>query len=270
MIGYIYKTTNLLNGKIYIGQHKNSDYKPKYLGSGKLIKAAINKYGIENFSNEIICSCETKEDMCNKEIYWINKYQSFPKTGIGYNLTPGGEWGDITFGMNEKQYSEYCKKFQGNKNGMFGHHQSQESLDKMVKTRKEKGIGVGESNPMWRSGERGIHYMLGKTHSEQTKSKISESLMGNIPWNKGLKTVKADEQLQKEKLNLFLNNKIKTPIKVTNLDDGTILYFPTKKDCEKYYNFDIRYRLKVYKLETEQLCFERITTEDYVKNTARK
>jgi hypothetical protein len=46
--GYIYKTTNLINGKIYIGQHKGC-LSSHYIGSGKLIRWAINKYGKRNF-----------------------------------------------------------------------------------------------------------------------------------------------------------------------------------------------------------------------------
>ena len=54
--GYIYKTTNIVNGKIYIGQHKYSKNKidESYLGSGKLLIKAINKYGIENFECVIL------------------------------------------------------------------------------------------------------------------------------------------------------------------------------------------------------------------------
>lgn len=47
--GYIYKITNELNGKIYIGQHKACHFEDRYWGSGKLIKYAIKKYGVENF-----------------------------------------------------------------------------------------------------------------------------------------------------------------------------------------------------------------------------
>lgn len=54
MYGYIYKTTNLINGKFYIGKHKSEKYDPSYYGSGKIIRLAIKKYGLENFKNEVL------------------------------------------------------------------------------------------------------------------------------------------------------------------------------------------------------------------------
>ena len=52
----IYKTTNLLNGKIYIGKDKRNDR--KYLGSGKILRQAVSKYGLRNFSKEILEECK--------------------------------------------------------------------------------------------------------------------------------------------------------------------------------------------------------------------
>ena len=53
-IGHIYKITNLINGKIYIGQHSVSNIKYYYFGSGLILKQAIKKHGIENFEKKII------------------------------------------------------------------------------------------------------------------------------------------------------------------------------------------------------------------------
>ena len=63
MYGFIYITTNHINGKKYIGQKKYDkyDYWKTYLGSGILLSRAINKYGRENFSKEIIEECETRD-----------------------------------------------------------------------------------------------------------------------------------------------------------------------------------------------------------------
>ena len=50
----VYKTTNLLNGKVYIGKHETYDINDDYLGSGKILKYALKKYGSINFKKEII------------------------------------------------------------------------------------------------------------------------------------------------------------------------------------------------------------------------
>lgn len=72
MIGYIYCTTNKINGKKYIGRHEASEFEPeKYIGSGTLLIRAINKYGRENFSCELIEECETVQSLADREKYWI-------------------------------------------------------------------------------------------------------------------------------------------------------------------------------------------------------
>lgn len=49
MYGYVYKTTNLINGRIYIGQHKSNGLDEQYIGSGKILGIALKKYGRRNF-----------------------------------------------------------------------------------------------------------------------------------------------------------------------------------------------------------------------------
>lgn len=93
MYGYIYKTTNLINGKIYIGQHKAKIFEPNvYLGSGTLFKRALNKYGEENFNCELLEKCDNQIELDEKEIFYIQNYNSTDKS-IGYNLTSGGKGG---------------------------------------------------------------------------------------------------------------------------------------------------------------------------------
>lgn len=87
----IYKITNLINGKIYIGKDTVSD--KNYYGSGVLIKRAIEKYGIENFKKEILEECNTNNELCVKEKYWIEYYNSINRK-IGYNISKGGDGGD--------------------------------------------------------------------------------------------------------------------------------------------------------------------------------
>lgn len=86
MYGVIYKTTNLVNGKIYIGQHKTQIIDDGYIGSGKLIRLAIEKYGIENFVREILELVQSKEEADLKEEFWIRESNA-TDLSIGYNIT---------------------------------------------------------------------------------------------------------------------------------------------------------------------------------------
>ena len=81
----IYKTTNLVNGKIYVGQDSKNN--PKYLGSGKILKRAIIKYGKDNFKKEILEICNTKDELDNAEKYWIKELKAIEN---GYNIAEGG------------------------------------------------------------------------------------------------------------------------------------------------------------------------------------
>ena len=89
MIGYIYLTTNLVNNKKYIGQHRSSTFDPSYLGSGTLFVKALKKYGSKNFSQEILCECETYEELDDKEIYYISLYDAV-RSNEFYNISLGG------------------------------------------------------------------------------------------------------------------------------------------------------------------------------------
>lgn len=88
--GYIYKTTNLIDNKIYIGKSLSMN-RPSYFGSGLHIKRAIKKYGKENFKREII-TYSTDEDKLNKlEIAFITEYRKIFGKDHLYNITNGGE-----------------------------------------------------------------------------------------------------------------------------------------------------------------------------------
>lgn len=88
---YIYITTNLINGKRYIGQHKG-EVNDSYLGSGVLFSKALEKYGKENFKKEILEEC-SEEELNEKERYWIKKFNALEDESF-YNLTEGGQEGD--------------------------------------------------------------------------------------------------------------------------------------------------------------------------------
>ena len=89
MFGYIYKTTNKINNKIYIGQHISSSFDIKYKGSGVSLSYAIKKYGWNSFYTEILEECDSLDQMNEREGYWIDYYNSTDPS-IGYNLDSGG------------------------------------------------------------------------------------------------------------------------------------------------------------------------------------
>ena len=90
MYGYIYLTTNLINGKKYIGQHRSDIFEPdKYLGSGSNLLNALNKYGKENFSQILLEECNSEKELNEKEIYYIDEYNAVEDDNF-YNLCRGG------------------------------------------------------------------------------------------------------------------------------------------------------------------------------------
>lgn len=96
----IYKTTNLINGKIYVGQHRTNKLEDGYIGCGIyyqkdasasiLFHRAVQKYGYENFQREIIEYCKSEEQLNEREMFWIRELESQNCT-IGYNISSGGD-----------------------------------------------------------------------------------------------------------------------------------------------------------------------------------
>jgi hypothetical protein len=88
----VYITTNLINGKKYIGKDENNIN--SYIGSGIEISNAIKKYGRKNFIKEILAECENSEQLNELEIYYI-EYFNAQKSDLFYNIAPGGTGGKV-------------------------------------------------------------------------------------------------------------------------------------------------------------------------------
>ena len=87
----IYKTTNLVNGKIYIGKHVTDNIDDGYLGSGSILRRAISKYGVENFQRQVLHVFDTEEEMNAKERELVT--EDFVLQESNYNLNVGGTGG---------------------------------------------------------------------------------------------------------------------------------------------------------------------------------
>lgn len=165
----IYKITNKINGKIYIGQHQTKNLDDGYMGSGKRIIRSINKHGIENFDKEILHIFETQEEMNAKEAELVT--EEFCLREDTYNLSIGGcaGWNYVnTSGIIKfkgKRHTENSKKkmgHPGNKNWLGRQH-----LDE-----SKKKIGLNTTLKL-----------SGKPRSEETKKKISITRKEQASWN---------------------------------------------------------------------------------------
>lgn len=92
MYGYVYKTTNLNNGRIYVGQKKGV-FNPSYFGSGLNIRRALKKHGDESFKVETICYLTTKQELDEFEKFLIDKYREILGRRNLYNIAKGGMGG---------------------------------------------------------------------------------------------------------------------------------------------------------------------------------
>ena len=125
MFGYIYETTNLINGKKYIGKHKSSKFDKSYYGSGIYLKNAIEKYGKENFKVRIL---EKLDDFDNKEglkylaereTYYIEKYNAVKDKNY-YNMSYGNEQeGWYSINKARKENPDYYKEHHWSKTGKY-------------------------------------------------------------------------------------------------------------------------------------------------------
>jgi group I intron endonuclease len=141
----IYKITNKINGKVYIGQTARSLERrwkehccPK--DGSPLLRSAIQKYGKENFTVEQIDCAADRPEANAKECYWIAFYESADKEK-GYNLSLGGEIGHF----NEETLKKMSDAHMGAKNYFYGKHHTEECKKRMRNLKV--GLYTGENHP---------------------------------------------------------------------------------------------------------------------------
>jgi group I intron endonuclease len=174
----IYKITNKLNNKVYIGKHQTKNPYDNYMGSGRAIKEAIKQYGKENFKKEVLFIFDTAEEMDAEERKIVN--ESFISTNKTYNMGLGGEGGPMFSGLKHseetrkkladiqrgKKHSEETRKKISEAG--FGRQFSEETRKKLADIQKGK-MHSEETRKKLADIQRG------KNHSDETRKKISEA-----------------------------------------------------------------------------------------------
>jgi len=170
----IYKITNTVNNKIYIGKHKTEDINDNYMGSGLLIERAIEKYGVDHFTKDILFVYDNEQDASDMEAKIVDS--EFIKRADTYNIKLGGTggWDHVNannLGVlihNQKNYKEAQK---------LGHERGFAKIKELSETKEFKeyfsqrvseglqlAISEGRYTP--------TSHFTGMKHTEESKNKI--------------------------------------------------------------------------------------------------
>ena len=168
----VYQTTNLVNGKIYIGKHETDNLDDGYLGSGTLIQRAIEKYGEQNFKREILFECSSQEEMNAKEAELVN--EEFLKRDDVYNIKLGGQGGWDYCNTPERHNNiGNCRNTGFTQFLKEGRNPGREAIESYSDEERQEyyhriSLGVRRfletHQPSW----------TGRHHSEETKQKLRE------------------------------------------------------------------------------------------------
>lgn len=176
----IYKITNKINNKVYIGKHQTKKLDDGYFGSGKHLQRSIAKYGIENFSKEILFVFDNEQEMNYKERELVT--EEFCKRKDTYNLCVGGKGGFSYInrhGLGETPQKNAAAK-KNFKLGSLAFAKKFANLEfKQIFSEKMSLIVKAQ----YKAGKPAS--FLGKHHTEESKEKQRQKMKGRVPWNKG-------------------------------------------------------------------------------------
>lgn len=208
MYGVIYKITNKVNGKVYIGQtrqtikvrfsqHYNLALKIKKMGKHlNYWQNSLLKYGKDNFTIEQIDVANSFEELNDKEIYWIAFYNA-TNYECGYNRTNGGYCGCSWDVMSEEQKQSMLMKLElwrkehpeefrkscarpGSKNGMYGRKHSESTRKKISEKQKLHIQKYGNQGINEEANKKRSKTLKGHTLTNETKDKIREKNKSHI------------------------------------------------------------------------------------------
>lgn len=232
MFGYIYKTTNLITGKIYIGKRKSNFFVKNYFGSGSYIKRSILKYGKENFKVKLIFACKTKYQLNQKEIYFI-AFHDARNINKGYNIHVGGRDGD-TLSKHPDKINIIKKR------------------SKTFKSNYKKGKYI-----VWNKNKKNC---FSKLSIRKRLSTIKKRYGKIIPWNKNKKLgnaprwavnkrIKARMGYRHSKLTIALIQKNRTPnrkpVYIFDINGNFLISYKSINECQNINNLhNIHYMCK--------------------------
>lgn len=265
----VYKITNLVNNKFYIGAHKQKFVDPykcdNYWSSSDYVHDSIKKHGIENFKRETIEVCKSWKEALKREIYWIAELKSnicrYPDS-LGMNRNDGGWGGDEVSGNGKgKDHPNYGRKHTEESKQKMSESQkgkiiSEETKAKISKANKGR-IVTNETKQKLSLAKKGKknseehkknikqnharlsgkdHHFYGKKHKDSTKKKMSENHYDNSGYN------------------CFLNKYIYT---VSNGEDYWTFYTKMEREAIKH---------KFNKLKIDTIIYKGITITRVLKS----
>lgn len=200
--GYIYKLTDLTNGKVYIGLTKRDPEIRKYEHfhscHNEGLKESVKRYGIENFSFEVIDEADDFESLAQKERFWIEKFDS-TNPQKGYNKAAGGA------GPCEVHWSEEARKLSSEvrTNSRWFHHGKDERVYVLA-----QNVLLYENNPYWEPG-----YGPGRVRApDSSETKLKKSLKAKGRPHTAQQVEKQKESLRSRKLHWYTDGKVNKQI----------------------------------------------------------
>lgn len=252
---YFYKTTNLINGKYYYGSSTLERYK-NYLGSGKIITRALNKYGKENFKHEKLKFFETREEAFLFEARFLKIFK-VSEDKNSYNIKNEGLGGD-TFTNNpnkeqiRKKISDHHKKYgvtyskQCHEAATVAKKLYHPSYGSLVNDKIKREFNKRNGDKIRRHFAENPHPMrnksfdeyFGEERSQYIREKISKGVSGENHPNYGKHLSEETKRKIGEKSKLHRHSD-ETKQKISNSKRGTILSEEHKQKISKALTKDI-------------------------------
>lgn len=225
-MGYIYETTNLVNGTKYIGLSSKKEFDESYLGSGLILIKAVKKYGRENFKVKPLEYHYSKQSLIDAERRVIKERKANISDKY-YNICEGGQWGNVVSGMSKERKEVMSEKISKKRKAWFNNNPEQRELyakrmsemasgkklseeDKARLQKAQKEDRINNPEKYKKAIEKGLqtrkdnnsnpwltkkHPWIGKEHSTETKEKIANTIKSKKRINKASLLIEDEEEI---------------------------------------------------------------------------